>query len=153
MKVFISYGSIEDQVTALRLQALAAVNGLSVFVPPVHTRQQPAIVLAPENSQQLAQCDIVLGVVGTGLTQACSLEMNTAVTLRKSLIVVCNPQFEASLRPAFGANLVVINSENPAQTENAIVSHLTALDQSKKTALLALGTLTLGLLIFGVAQK
>lgn len=32
MKVFISYGGVADQVTALRLRALAAVNGLSVFV-------------------------------------------------------------------------------------------------------------------------
>jgi hypothetical protein len=38
MKVFISYGDVADQVTALRLQALAAVNGLTVFVPPAHTR-------------------------------------------------------------------------------------------------------------------
>lgn len=34
MKVFISYGDIADQVTALRLQALGAVNGLTVYVPP-----------------------------------------------------------------------------------------------------------------------
>ena len=30
MKVFISYGDFSDQVTALRLQALGAVNGLTV---------------------------------------------------------------------------------------------------------------------------
>ena len=34
MKVFISYGSPADQVTALRLQALDAVKGLTVYVPP-----------------------------------------------------------------------------------------------------------------------
>jgi hypothetical protein len=39
MKVFISYGDVSDQVTALRLQALAAVNGLTVYVPPAHTRR------------------------------------------------------------------------------------------------------------------
>ncbi len=39
MKVFISYGAAADQVTALRLQALGAVNGLTVYVPPAHTRQ------------------------------------------------------------------------------------------------------------------
>src|ERR1039457_4309990 len=34
MKVFISYGATADQVTALRLQALGAVNGLTAYVPP-----------------------------------------------------------------------------------------------------------------------
>ena len=34
LKVYISYGTVQDQVTALRLQALAAVNGLSAYVPP-----------------------------------------------------------------------------------------------------------------------
>jgi hypothetical protein len=47
MKVFISYGDAGDQVTALRLQALGAVNGLTVYVPPAHTRQGVAILLDP----------------------------------------------------------------------------------------------------------
>ncbi len=39
MKVFISYGDTGDQVTALRLQALGAVHGLTLYVPPAfHSR-------------------------------------------------------------------------------------------------------------------
>jgi hypothetical protein len=38
MKVFISYGDTVDQVTALRLQAMGAVNGLTLYVPPAYTR-------------------------------------------------------------------------------------------------------------------
>jgi hypothetical protein len=152
MKVFISYGNAADQVTALRLQALAAVNGLAVFVPPVHTRQGPMKVLAPEIHQQVAQSDVILGVVGAGLEEACSLEMNTGITLRKSMIVMSNPEFEKTLRPHFGPNLVVIDPANPAQTETAILQRLTTMDQNKRMALLALGTLALGLLIFTVAK-
>jgi len=152
MTVFISYGNAADQVTALRLQALAAVNGLTVFVPPVHTRQHPMTVLPSEINQQVAQSDVILGVVGAGLAPACSLELNTGIALRKSMIVMSNPQFENTLRPHFGPNLVVIDPANPAQTESAILQHLTAMDQNKKTALLALGTLALGLLIFVVAN-
>jgi hypothetical protein len=48
MKVFISYGAAADQVTALRLQALGAVNGLTVYVPPAYTRQGLAAIPDPK---------------------------------------------------------------------------------------------------------
>ena len=51
MKVFISYGDAADQVTALRLQALGAVNGLTVYVPPAYTRHTPTS-LDPEASRE-----------------------------------------------------------------------------------------------------
>jgi hypothetical protein len=152
MKVFISYGSAADQVTALRLQALAGVNGLTVYVPPANTRQSPMTVLPPEIRKKLTDGDVILGVVGAGLSQACSLEMNTGITLRKEMIVMANPEFEDTLRPPFGAKLVVIDPGNPAQTESAILQHLTTMDQNKKMALLALSTLALGLLMFAVAK-
>jgi hypothetical protein len=38
MKVFISYGEAAGRVTALRLQAMGTVNGLTVYVPPAFTR-------------------------------------------------------------------------------------------------------------------
>lgn len=65
MKVFISYGSLADQVTALRLQALAGVNGLTVYVPPAYTRQNVPAVLEPETHEKLNDTDVTLGVVGT----------------------------------------------------------------------------------------
>jgi len=40
MKMFISHGVSADKVTALRLRALAAVNGLTAFVPPEYTRKE-----------------------------------------------------------------------------------------------------------------
>ena len=64
MNVFISYGSAADQVTALRLQALGAVNGLTIYVPPAHTRQASAVLLDPESAQKLNEADVILGVVG-----------------------------------------------------------------------------------------
>ena len=45
MKIFISYGDLHDQVAALRLQALAAVQGLTVYVPPGHTRRSSGELL------------------------------------------------------------------------------------------------------------
>jgi len=64
MKVFISYGDAADQVTALRLQALGAVNGLTVYVPPDYTRQGVAPIPDPDANQKLHEAEVVLGVVG-----------------------------------------------------------------------------------------
>ena len=150
MKVFISYGSAADQVTALRLQALAAVNGLQVYVPPVHTRQSPVPLLPADSAKMLNESDVVLGVISMGLSNACSQELNTSLTLRKPTIVMAAPSVAAQLQPIFGANLIVIDPTTPDQAESMIVGRLKAMDveQNTKMALLALGTLALGLLIF-----
>lgn len=152
MKVFISYGSAADQVTALRLQALAAVNGLTVYVPPAYTRRDSHVVLDPQSElgQKLHEAEIILGVIASGLTEACWQELNAGVALRKTTIVMSDPVFAAQLQPHFGTNLVVIDPANPDRAELGIVEHLKVVDadQNAKKALLALGTLALGLLIF-----
>lgn len=149
MKVFISYGSAADQVTALRLQALAAVNGLTVYVPPAHTRSALTSLQGPEVGQKLAEAEIILGVVGAGLTEACRQELNSGIALHKATIVMADPAYAPQLEPYFGPNLVVIDPVNPDRAELGMVQRLKAVDaeQSAKQALLALGTLALGLLI------
>jgi hypothetical protein len=150
MNVFISYGSTSDQVTALRLQALGAVNGLTVYVPPAYTRQSAAVLLDPETGQKLREADVVLGVVSTGVSEACRQELNTSRAMSKPTIVVADPVVAAQLEPYFGPNLVVVDPDHPDRTELGIVQHLRAIDtgQQAKNALIALGTLALGLLIF-----
>ena len=154
MQVFISYGDVEDQVTALRLQALGAVNGLTVYVPPVHTRQSVSTLLDPEASQKLHRAEVVLGVVGARLTEACRQELNTGLQLHKNMIVMVHPEVATRLS-SFGTNLVVVDPANPDQAEHGIVQYLKALDaqQTAKTALLAMGTLALGLLLLAPADR
>jgi hypothetical protein len=154
MKVFISYGAAADQVTALRLQALGAVNGLTVYVPPAYTRHAPTL-LDPEASQKLHEAEVVLGVVGAGLSQACLHELNTGMTLGKHLIVMSYPAFAAQFEPSFGSNLVLIDPANPGAAETGIMGYLKSIgaQQNTKKALLALGTLALGLLIFASADR
>ena len=77
MKVFISYGDAADQVTALRLQALAAVNQLTVYVPPAHSRQ--LVLLSPESAQKLGEAEVILGVIGNGLTEASTPSSSAAM--------------------------------------------------------------------------
>jgi hypothetical protein len=156
MKVFISYGSIADQVTALRLQALAAVNGLTVYVPPAYTRQSFPAVLEPETGQKLKDADVILGVVGgAGLTEACTQELNAGIALQKKTIIMSDPVLALQLQPYFGPNLIVIDPANPDQVAVSIVAHLKNVkaEQNTKNALLALGSLTLGLLIFAAADR
>jgi hypothetical protein len=65
------------------------------------------------------------------------------------MIVMAHPAFVHSLQQPFGPNLVVIDPDNPALAESRIVQYLKTIDAQKsaKTALLALGTLALGLLM------
>lgn len=150
MKVFLSYGSAGDQVTALRLQALAAVNGLTAYVPPAYTRDSKAGVLDGDTASRIGDADVVLGVIATGLSEACRQEINTGLALRKPTIVMAELGYARDLAPVLGANVIVIDPAAPEQAEHGIVQHLKAIDaeQSAKTALLALGTVALGLLIF-----
>jgi|SRR5580700_8843553 hypothetical protein len=155
MKVFISYGAAADQVTALRLQALAAVNGLTVYVPPAYTRQDIPTLLDPEAGQKLHEAEVILGIVGAGLTEACRQELSTGMTIHKNMIVMAYPAFASQLQPYFGSNLVVIDPADPGGAEIGIVQHLKTINaqQNAKNALLALGTLALGLLIMAPADQ
>ena len=98
----------------------------------------------------MREADVVLGVAGTGLSEACRQELNTGLALPKPTVVIADPLIAPELRPYFGSNLVVVDPEDPDQTELGIVQHLRAVDAQQKArkALIALGTLALGLLIF-----
>lgn len=153
MKIFLSYGEAADQVTALRLQALGTANGLTIYVPPAHTRRGAPLTDA-QTLQKLAQAEIVLGVVTGGLAEACRQELNTAMTLGKNLIVMTSLQFYDDLQPVFSKNLVLVDPEQPADSERGIVQHLKQIDAQNdaKKALLALGTLVLGLMLLAPAE-
>jgi hypothetical protein len=154
MRIFISYGDAADQVTALRLQALGAVNGLTVFVPPAHTRQGRPSLLDHEVSQKLNEAEVILGVVEEGLSEACRLELNLGTALHKNMIVMSYSKFATLLQP-YIMDLVVINPANPDETYVNIVRRLKTMNaqQTAKSALLALGTLALGLFFLASAER
>ncbi|MGH9721990.1 MAG: hypothetical protein ACRD8O_17420 [Bryobacteraceae bacterium] len=147
MKVYIAYGTAADQVTGLRLQALAAVNGLTVFVPPAHTRQ--ATSLPEQDEDMLRDSDVFLGVVGVGLSEACR-QLNLSQQLGKATLVFADPTLAAQVRQYFQGNLIAIDPADPAQAEVAMVRNLKSmgLDQESGKALLALSTLAIGLMLF-----
>jgi hypothetical protein len=155
MLVYLSYGSIQDQVTALRLQALGAVNGLSVYVPPAYTRESAGPIVDRKAQQELLTSDVVLGVVGAELTAACRGELDQGLSLKKHVIVLSHPAWESELRQNFAGNLVIVDPRNPDLAEHSIVSWLKDVEAQKntKTALVALATVTLGLILFSAESS
>ena len=150
LKLYIAYGTAADQVTALRLQALAAVNGLTVFVPPAYTRQNASAPPDPHAEANLLASDVVLGVVTTAISQSCWQELTAAKRLGRTTVILAEPALAPQLEPYFPGNIVIINPADPADAEVRIVQVLkkTELEQETKVALIALGTLALGLLLF-----
>jgi hypothetical protein len=148
MKVFISYGSAVDQVTALRLQALGAVNGLTVYVPPAYTRQAPCDVIDPESAQKINEADVILGVVGMEVSAACWEELRASRAGQKPTRVMAGPQVALKLQPFFGSDLIVVDPERPDAAELAMqqLKNVEA-GQPAGNALIALGAVAIGLLI------
>jgi hypothetical protein len=121
-------------------------------VPPAYTRQVLPAALDTETGQKLNEADVILGIVGgAGWTEACTKELNAGIALKKNIIVMSDPALAPLLQPHFGSNLVVIDPANPDQ----VVGYLKTVnaEQNAKKALLALGTLALGLLIFAPADR
>ena len=90
----------------------------------------------------------MLGVVGNGLSEACRLELSVGLESSAATIVMAEADFAAQLRQS-GLIVVVIDPANPERAEKEIVQHFASVDadENAKQALLALGTIALGLLI------
>jgi hypothetical protein len=153
MKTFISYSTADDQIIALRLQTLAAVSGMTVYVPPATTRQVWGGVLVPEVQKELQESDVVLAVITENPTPGDVAEMNSAVASDKLLIPIVSElvpkEYYAQFQPYF-----VVNQKDPSETEKRIV---TFLDGKQKTeavkAGLLLGTLAVALVLLGSNSK
>jgi hypothetical protein len=150
LRIYIAYGAPANQVTALRLQALAAVNGLTVYVPLAYTRQDASGQLDPQSDLRLREADVVLGIVTFVASDACWLELNTGKRLGKKIIVLADPGIAQDLMPHFPGSILAIDPLNPAQAEASLVEFFknANLQSNLTTALLALGTIALGLLLF-----
>lgn len=159
MKVFISYSTALDQIIAFRLQTMAAVYGMTVYVPPATTRHQATSALIPEVQKELTESKVVLGVITQIPVPGAVSEMNFALASGKLLIPIVSstvpPESYAHFLPHF-----VVNPADPSQAEGQIVQFLLAQKQQAEKgsgngtgALLALATLAVALLLFGPEKK
>jgi hypothetical protein len=153
MKTFISYSTADDQIIALRLQTLAAVSGMTVYVPPATTRQVWGGVLVPEVQKELQESDVVLAVIMENPAQSALTEMNIAVTSGKLLIPIVGGSVPAEYYSQF-PQYFVVNQTDPSDTERRIVTFLNGKQKSDAVkAGLLLGTLAVALVLLGSNSK
>jgi hypothetical protein len=155
MKTFISYSTALDQIIALRLQTMASVYGMTIYVPPATTRNTLTGMLIPEVEQQLQQSEVVLAVITHKPAPSALSEMNAALVLKKLLIPIVSPgvpgEYYENFRPHF-----LVNPVDPSKTEQEIVQFLAGKQQAEtaiRGGLLALATLAVALLLFGSESK
>ena len=154
MQVFVSYSMADDQLVALRLQTLAAVYGLTVYVPPATTRQTIEPGLSREVEDRLRESDVILAVMMHAPAQSAVSEMNWALAEGKLLIPIVSPsvalEYYAHFRPHF-----VLDLADPSKTESSIIKFLAEKQQANHStaALVALTTLALGLILFSSNSK
>ncbi len=122
VKLYIAYGTASDQVTALRLQALGAVNGLTVYVPPAYSRTSAPASLDSQSEANLRAADVVLGVVTIAISEACRKELHAAKALGKSTIVMAGPVVAPQLEPYFPGKVLVLNPSDPPKQSWALFS-------------------------------
>jgi hypothetical protein len=96
--------------------------------------------------------DVVLGVITIGISDVCreELEAARAFARKKEVMVLADPAIALQLQVYFPGKVVVIDPANPAQAEQQMVQYLkqTDIEQTARAALIALGTLALGLMLF-----
>jgi hypothetical protein len=148
MQVFISYSTAIDQLVALRLQTMAAVYGLTVYVPPATTRKTADPVLSSEVEDKLRESDVILAFTMHKPAASAVSEMNWALEQGKLLIPIVSPsaypEHYKRFQPYF-----VLDPADPSKTESAIINFLAEKQQADhfRTPLVALTTLALGLIL------
>jgi len=158
MRVFVSYSSALDQILALRLQTMAAVYGMTVYVPPAHTRYATSSELLQEVQRQLTEAEVVLAVITNVPVESALVEMNYALRSGKLLIPIVSWTIPRDSYDRF-PNHFVVDPNDPSQVEGEIVRFLAEKEQEKKTsgaggvAILALATLAIALVLFGSESK
>jgi len=128
---------------------------MTIYVPPATTRQAGGTgLLIPEVQEHLRQSDLVLAVITHRPTPSAVSEMNSAVTLRKLLIPIVGP----GVPPEYYSNFeqyFLVDPNDPSQAEQQIVQFLAGKQQAEaaRTAVLALTTLAIALLLLGSKSK
>ena len=123
MQVFISYSMSIDQLLALRLQTLAAVYGLTVYVPPATTRQTLNPGLSTEVEEKLRESDVILAVMMRNPAASAVSEMNSALAYGKLWIPIVSPSVPSKYYAAF-PQYFPLDPAAPSQTESAIIGFL-----------------------------
>jgi nucleoside 2-deoxyribosyltransferase len=156
-KVFLSYGTDPvEQVTAWRLQTLAAAHGIHVFVPQrneSHSARRNQILL--EVRRQIDQCDCVLAIIASRVGPSVEAELTYAASKRKTVVPILQ---EGVVQPGFLKKFrtFTFSPWNTGEVEAQVVEFLKSqkLSKDKQQAVGALVAVGLGLfLLLALAEK
>lgn len=156
-KVFLSYGTDPDeQVTAWRLQTLAAAHGIHVFVPQrneSHYARRSQIPL--EVRHQIDQSDCVLAIIASRVGPALEAELIYAASRGKTVVPILQV---GVVQPGFLKQFRTFRFApwNTSEVEAEVVAFLKTqkIGKDNRQAVGALVAIGLGLfLLLALAEK
>jgi hypothetical protein len=142
-RVFISYGSDDDFVTALRVQAVAASEGLDAIVPPRATRELDSA--AHFDGVDVSSSFVVLAIAMYGVTDQMRWELKRAMN-PEDVIILTSPEWGKDLGEQHPGKTIVLGSGRWAETE-ALISKVvdsTTLDEDAKRSVLGMVLMAAG---------
>lgn len=144
IRVFISYGSDDDFVTALRVQAVAVSEGLDAIVPPRATRALGTYQHFHEID--VSSSHVVLGIAMYGTTDQMKWELQRAAD-ENNVIILTSPAVGQDLSLQYPAGTILLNSARGAETEALISKAVdsTTLDEAGKRSLLGMILMAAGI--------
>lgn len=142
-RVFISYGTDDDFVTALRVQAVAASEGLDAIVPPKATRELD--VHAHFHDIDVSSSRVVLAIAMYGVTDQMRWELQRAKK-SEDVIILTSPEWGKDLDQQYPGKTIILGSGRWAETEAQIskVVDSTTLDDDAKRSLLGMVLMAAG---------
>lgn len=148
--VYISYGRQEDQVVALRLQALGTAHGLTIFVPPPFTREPNFAFGTSTAMMKLQASNIVIAIALAAPSSVQLHEIMTAKLTYKQLFILASPLVaQWGLSDELKPHVIRLDPANPGSAEQEIITRVRSLlmDQENSTILLGLLTVAVGLML------
>ncbi len=145
MRVFISYGSEDDFVTALRVQAVAAAEGLDAIVPPQKTREASSFE-DHYHHVDVQSSDVVLGIALQGVSPQMEWELQRACSDRNRLILR-SPGIGDEFEQLYPGKSIILGDAAWPDTEALISKAVesTSLDSGARRALLGMVLMAAGL--------
>ena len=102
----------------------------------------------PHSSLQLREADFVLGILGLEFSPVCREELNLAKNSAKKILVLASPGLASYVQETFPGKVYILNS-NSSHPQNIITFLRQQIkDDAMKTALIGLGIIAAGLMIF-----
>lgn len=137
IRVFITYGSDDDFVTALRVQAVAVSEGLDAIVPPRTTRNLD--IDRHFQDIDVSSSHVVLGIAMSGVTDPMNWELQRAIH-GNDVIILTSPATGQDLERRYPGRTVLLGSTHVAETEALISKAVdsTTLDEAGKRSLLGM---------------